>query len=296
MRRCAFLTLDTPAGYVIDDELAYAHLHDVGWSVEAIPWRRTGVAWNSFDAVVIRSPWDYQDDPETFLAILQEIDESGTLLLNGLELVRWNLRKTYLRELTERGISVVPTVWRDRLPNGGLAELIAAVGSEETVVKPVVSANSDGAFRLDRRTGAEKVREVETYFANRALMAQPFVHAIVDEGEYSLFYFNGEYSHAVLKTPKPEDFRVQEEHGGFIQPIDPGRVLRMLGEDVLGALGSRPLYARADFVRQNRRGAFWLMELELIEPALYFRMDPDSPARFARALDDRVTARLGRLA
>jgi hypothetical protein len=291
MQRCAFLTLDDPADYVIDDELVYEPLRALGWIVEAVPWRTPRMAWERFDAIVIRSPWDYQDDPDVFLGVLEQIERTGAPLFNPLGLVRWNLRKSYLRDLASRGIPVVPTIWRDQLSAGDLVRVFAEIGTDEVVVKPVVSANADGAFRLTGQSAARRAPEVEAYYADRPLMAQPFVQAVTDEGEFSLFYFNGEYSHAVLKTPKADDFRVQEEHGGLIQPIDPGHILRMLGEGVLDALGSRPLYARADFVRQNRREAFWLMELELIEPALYFRMDPDAPARFAHALDDRVTAR-----
>lgn len=291
MRRCAFLTLDDPGGYVIDDELAYESLRELGWSVEAIPWRRTGISWGRFDAVVIRSPWDYQDDPDAFLEVLTEIEGSGTPLLNGLDLVRWNLHKTYLREFASAGISIVPTVWRDRLASGELAGVFAEVGAEEAVVKPVLSANADGAFRLDRRTVTEWDSEIESYYADRPLMVQPFVRAVTDEGEFSLFYFNGEYSHAILKTPRTGDFRVQEEHGGLIRAVDPGETLRAMGEDVLGVIAEQPLYARTDFVRADSGAAFWLMELELIEPALYFRMDSGAPGRFARALDERVAER-----
>lgn len=291
MQRCAYLTLDDPADYVIDDELTYEPLHALGWAVEVVPWRRPGVAWGRFDAVIIRSPWDYQDDPHAFLEVLETIDRSGAPLFNSLDLVYWNLRKTYLRDLAARGIPIVPTIWRDGLSAGDLIRLFADIGTDEAVVKPVVSANADGAFRLTEQSAAHRASEVEAYYADRPLMAQPFVRAVTDEGEFSLFYFNGEYSHAVLKTPKTDDFRVQEEHGGLIQPINPGSILRMLGEDVLDGLGSRPLYARADFVRQNGGDAFWLMELELIEPALYFRMDADAPQRFAHALDARIAAR-----
>lgn len=291
MRRCAFLTLDSPDGYVIDDELTYEPLGELGWTVEAIPWRRPGEPWGRFDAVVIRSPWDYQDDPDAFLDILDEIGGSGALLLNRLDLVRWNLRKTYLRELAAAGVPVVPTIWRDRLHAGELGGVFDEVGAKEVVVKPVVSANADGAFRLDRRSAGLRRVEVEAYYAGRALMAQPFVRAIIDEGEFSLFYFNGAYSHAVLKTPKAGDFRVQEEHGGYIRAVDAGEALRALGDDVLRALGERPLYARVDLVRAGTGDAFWLMELELIEPALYFRMDAESPRRFARALDERMAPR-----
>ena len=110
MRRCGFLTLEDSTGYVIDDELAYAPLAALGWRVDAISWRRPHVEWQAYDAAVIRSTWDYVTDPEAFLEVLAEIKRSGTPLFNSLDLVRWNIRKTYLRDLAERGIPVVPPV------------------------------------------------------------------------------------------------------------------------------------------------------------------------------------------
>ena len=286
MKRCALLTLKKPSGHVIDDDLAHAPLRALGWQVDTVPWNRAGVEWGEYDAVVIRSTWDYQADPEAFLAALAEVERAGTPLYNPLDLVRWNLRKTYLRDLAARGVPIVPTVWRDGLGAGGLAEVLDAVGANDVVVKPVVGASSEGAFRLDRRAVREKAGEVEAYYAGRALMAQPFVPSVTREGEFSLFYFNNAYSHAVLKTPKDADFRVQEEHGGRIRAVEPEAELRAAGDAVLRALETVPLYARADFVRAPA-GGFWLMELELIEPALYFRMDTEAPARFARALAER---------
>lgn len=288
MPRCAFLTLDDPTGYVIDDELAYEPLRALGWHVELIPWRRPDVRWGDYDAVVIRSTWDYQHDPAAFLEALGRIEGADVPLYNRLDLVRWNLNKTYLRDLERRGLPVVPTLWLDRLAPGGLAGIFEAIGADAIVVKPVVSANADGTFRIDRRTADTEAHRIEMYFAERQLMAQPFVHAVVDEGEFSLFYFNGEFSHAILKTPREADFRVQEEHGGRIRPVEISAGLRSTGDAVLDTLEEPPLYARVDLVRANGNDDFRLMELELIEPALYFRMDAAAAARFARALDDRA--------
>ncbi len=287
MRNCAFLTMTDPGGYFIDDELAYEPLRALGWHVEAVPWGRPGVAWQEYDLVVIRSTWDYQQDVDAFLAVLAEIERRDVRLENRLPLVRWNVHKTYLRDLAGRGISTVPTVWRDRLGAGDLERVFDEVACQEAVVKPVVGANAEGAFRLDGRALRERAGEVEAYYANRGLMAQPFARAVLDEGEYSLFYFNGEHSHTVLKTPKPDDFRVQEEHGGVIRAITAGGALRDAGLAVLEALSESPLYMRADFVRSNEGEAYWLMELELVEPSLYLRMDPQAPARFARAIEER---------
>jgi len=156
------------------------------------------------------------------------------------------------------------------------------------VIKPVIGLNARGAFRLDAQTARSRDAELSDYFANRALLAQPFLPAIVSEGEFSLFYFNGAHSHTISKLPKAADFRVQEEHGGVIRAVATKPALRDAGDAALRAIGSVPLYVRADFVRANDDSGYWLMELELIEPSLYLRMDAGAPVRFARALHERV--------
>ena len=144
-----------------------------------------------------------------------------------------------------------------------------------------------GTWRLDQRAIQEHQAEIETYYADTPFMMQPFVPSIVTEGEFSLTFFNGEFSHAILKTPKAHDFRVQEEHGGILQCVHPEPDLQGVGDMVMRALGDMPLYARADFVRAPQGQGFWLMELELIEPSLYFRLDEQAPHRFAHALHTR---------
>ncbi len=285
MRRCAFLTMENLDGFVSDDELAHAPLRRLGWYVEAVPWRRPGVAWDRFDAVVIRSTWDYQHSPEAFVGVLEQILRAGARLENALDLVRWNMHKTYLRDLARRGVALVPTVWGADVGPVDEQALLGRLGAEEIVLKPVVGANADLTFRL--RAGAPAWREAAAVFARRDYLAQPFIRSVVEEGEYSLFYFGGELSHAVLKTPRAGDFRVQEEHGGIIQSVAVAGGLAAAGARVMAALGQVPLYARVDLVRLDG-GGYGLMELELIEPALYFRMDPAASACFARALDRRL--------
>ena len=111
--------------------------------------------------------------------------------------------------------------------------------------------------------------------------------AIVSEGEYSLFYFGGAFSHAINKRPKTDDFRVQEEHGGIITAIEPDARMRRAGDRAIETIDRDLLYARVDLIRDARQ-EFFLMELELIEPALYFRMDPRSPRFFAEVFDRRM--------
>jgi len=282
---CAFLTTDDLDAFVTYDAEAVPPLAALGWTVEEVPWRAEA-DWDAFDAVVIRSPWDYQGAPDDFLAVLAAIDRSAARLENPLTVVRWNLRKTYLRDLERAGVPVVPTWWAEGgLTAGGLASARREWGTTEVVVKPVVSANADGTFRLD--AGADP-NEALSALAGRPALIQPFVPAVVAEGEFSVFAFGGAVSHAILKTPASGDFRVQEEHGGRIRGVASEPALLDLTRRALAAVphDGPLLYARVDAVRMPD-GALAVMELELIEPSLYFPYAEGSATRFAAALDAR---------
>ena len=266
----------------MDDDLAIAPLAKRGWTVDTLPWDRAGVDWRSYDLVVLRSTWDYQHHAERFLATLATIEAGGTRLENSLAIVRWNMQKTYLHDLDVQGVPVVPTVWRDRLGAGELVPLFESLQTDQAVIKPVMSGNAQGAWRLDRRRARLHAAEIEAFYAHRALMLQPFERGILAEGEFSLIYFNGALSHSILKVPKRGDFRVQEEHGADILAVTAEPALRAAGEAAMKAIGQRLLYARADLVRHGDE--FRVMELELVEPAIYLRMDPGAPDRFADAI------------
>jgi glutathione synthase/RimK-type ligase-like ATP-grasp enzyme len=281
-KRCAFLTMQDTRGFYIYDYLAHAPLHKLGWTVEEVPWDDPAIDWNQFEVVVIRSPWDYQKKPHEFMCLLETIDRSTARLFNPLEICRWNMNKVYLRDLVARGVATIPTIWLDRLDSKAFPQLFSELQSERIVVKPTVGANADDTFVLSLRETQNK-EEALSVFANKPLMVQPFVEAIVNEGEYSLFYFGGEFSHAIQKTPKQDDFRVQEEHGGVISSVVASEELLRAGRVAIDAIGQPLLYARADFVRFQDGPA--LMELELIEPSLYFSFDEQSPDLFAAALD-----------
>lgn len=273
--------MDSLADYVSDDELAIAPLNELGWQVETISWRDKTVDWNDFEAVVIRTPWDYQKYPNEFLEVLREIDASKARLENPLQIVKWNLSKLYLRELETHGIKIVPTIWDEKtIDETNFQNWLTHFKTDEIIIKPIISATAEFTYRL-----REFSPELPEIFANREFMIQPFMPKIVSEGEFSLFYFGGNYSHTILKTPKPQDFRVQEEHGGIITAVSPSEKLLAAARKVFEFIKPTPLYARVDFVRDSTDD-FCLMELELIEPALYFRMDEKSPKKFARVFND----------
>lgn len=288
MNRCAFLTYDRAPDITADDRLAIPHLERLGWTIEAVPWRQAVALASGFDAMVLRSAWDYHRHLDEFLDVITRVEQAGVRLFNAPSLVRWNAAKSYLRDLDAQGFPTVPTVYRDGLANGTLHELFDELGADDIVVKPLVSASAEGTERVDRHISPDRLRTVEEHFATRELMAQPVARAVLDEGEYSLIYLGGSFSHAIRKTPKHGDFRVQEAHGGMNRPAEPDPSQLSLGTAVIDSLLTSPLYARVDIVKANDADGWWLMELELVEPALYLALGAGAPERFARAIDLRV--------
>lgn len=284
MPKCAFLSIANTQGWFIDDDLVHAPLKKLGWSIRNIPWDEPA-DWNDFDLVIIRSPWDYQDHLEQFLKVLEDIDQSTATLLNSLRIVKWNIDKSYLFELESKGVELVPTIKRYGLTQTDLDRAFEKFGAEVLVVKPIIGANADDTFRVAKNDSAA-YQEVESIFQDRACMIQPFMQHIIEEGEYSLMYFNGKLSHTILKTAGPGDYRVQEEHGGGVKGIkNPEKQLLASAEKAMSALPETPFYARADLVR-TPANSFALMELELVEPSLYFRFNSESAAVFAACIDN----------
>ena len=278
--------MDSLEGFVSDDELAIPALNELGWDVSTVSWRDRSVDWNDFEITVIRTTWDYQRYPDDFIAVLAAIKDSRSRLENSLQTVKWNLNKRYLRELEASGLPIVPTLWDAEYREEEFHIWLDKLGCDELIIKPTVSATAEHTYRLQ---GYDP--KLQPVFGERTFMVQPFLPAIVHEGEYSLFYFDGEFSHAILKTPKSADFRVQEEHGGIITSISATPELLQAGRLATRHIDPIPLYARVDLVR-NSDGQWLIMELELIEPALYFRMDSGSPGRFAQAVTERANSYL----
>lgn len=290
MKRCAILSMDNLDDFEVNDQLIELPLLTLGWQTELVSWRQKNVNWDQYQAVIIRSPWDYQDDAASFIKVLEEIDDSTAHLENNLSIVRWNIDKSYLRELSGRGVEIVPTLWHSKFNRCELKRYFEHYQHQDIIIKPTISANADNTFWLKNNDLENHLTELTTVFCQRDYMVQPFLSNVVSEGEFSLFYFNGDYSHAILKTPCHGDFRVQEEHGGKLTAIAPEAELVAAAQnaiEVITELHGSPLYARVDFVRSST--GFALMEAELIEPSLYFNMDEASASKFAKAFDDKMS-------
>lgn len=283
MRKVVFLSMDSLEGFSCYDGLLIEPLQKLDWQAETVSWKSKNANWKDYDCVIVRSTWDYQDSPKEFIQILEEIN-SQTRLENNLEILKWNMDKKYLRDLEKENIKIVSSIWREKFNNNELEHYFDLLNTDEIIIKPTVSASAFNTFRINRSNIDTHISILDTTFNSRPFLVQSFEKNIIDEGEFSLFYFGGKYSHTILKIPKQNDFRVQEEHGGFLKLVEPELLMKVRAEEILDKLTHKLLYARIDLVRTTDND-FALMELELIEPSLYFNLDPESPKRFAKVFD-----------
>lgn len=269
-------------GLPADDLHAAAELEARGVVVEPAVWDDTTVPWARYDAVVLRSCWDYHLRPAEFRGWIDRMERQRVPLWNPPALVRWNIEKRYLRDLAARGVPMVPTRWVEPGESVALPDLLAEEGWDEAVIKPVVSASAHATWRTRLPVAPEDALRFREASRHTALMVQPFLRAITDDGEWSLCFFGGRYSHAVRKSPARGDFRVQIEHGGrtraAIAPPSTVEQARL----ALAAVPTSPLYARVDGTWVD--GVLRIIELELIEPCLFLGCDAAAPGRFADAI------------
>ena len=276
-RSIAFATYEGAPTLTADDRLAVPVLADMGIDVEPAIWSDSRIEWRRFDAVILRSTWDYHRRAGEFRDWLDRLESDDVPVWNPVALARWNMDKRYLRDLAARGVRTVPTVWVPGSDDVKLGELMKSRGWADAVLKPVVAATSYRTVRVSRASAERQVIE------QGEAMLQPFVPQVAEEGEWSLVFLGGEYSHAVLKRPAADDFRVQEEFGGSSAVAEAPRELQESAAAVLDAVEQPWLYARVDGVRDDD-GRLLLMELEMLEPLLFLAHHPHAPARFADAI------------
>jgi len=254
-------------------------LRRAGIEVEPRPWTEPGDL-AEFDLVMPLVAWGYHFDPPRWHALLERLEREQVPTANPGPLLRWNSDKRYLTELGELGISVIPTRLVDALDEAALAEARADYG-ETLVIKPPISAAADGTHKLGPGDPLPKNA------LGRTMMVQPFLPSVAEEGEYSIMLFGGRFSHAIVKRPKAGDYRVQPHLGGSETRCEAPAGAIELAKAALEAAPAEATYARVDMVR-DADGALAVIELELIEPALWLQHAPDGGEGFAAAVKSAV--------
>lgn len=238
-------------------------------------WDDLSIDWSGFDAVVIQSTWNYVQEFERFWPWL-EATAKATRLVNPLEVIRWNIHKRYLIELAAAG---VPTVATELVPAGVEPAWDSIFARwDEIVLKPAISAGSFQTVRV-AKGDVNAARTHRLANGSRDMLVQPLLPSVIEQGERNLVYLGGRFEHAIRKGARWSG--QPEASGGLLQP---DRDELDLAEQVLATVRAKgigePAYARVDVARDRNDRAV-LMELELIEPSLFF---------------DRVHAAAGRLA
>jgi hypothetical protein len=301
MPRIAFVTAIASATLDDDMPLLLAACACLDLRAEVRAWDDFTVSWARYDAVVLRSPWDYHLRLPEFLRWCERIDRV-TRLLNPLPMLRWNTDKHYLADLEAAGIAVVPThfVEPDAEPLPALqAFLDAFPQAAECVVKPAVSAGSNDTQRYRREQTFAAANHIGRLLdAGRSTMLQPYLDAVDTSGETALLYFDGAFSHAIRKAALLRPNEAPADHTQLADAIAgraPDADELQLAERVLAALrtciAGQPLYARVDLIR-DADGRPRLLELELTEPSLFFDHVPGTADRFAMALARRIEAEM----
>jgi glutathione synthase/RimK-type ligase-like ATP-grasp enzyme len=276
-----------------DDRSLLQPLAIRGFKAEPAVWSDPDYPWHDCDAVVIRSCWDYHLRSQEFLRWIASLESAGIHMWNSPAIIRWNADKSYLRSLENNGVLIVPTLWCEPGENRNLPDALRDQGWNKAVVKPRISATAYRTQLVDA-TNAEAAQDLfEDLMAGPGVMIQQFMESIVTEGEWSLMFFGGKFSHAVLKTPKNGDFRVQSDFGGKSHATDPPAFVIESATRAVQAV-EHTLYARVDGVidRIPNQAQFRIMELELIEPALFLTSHAEAAETFADTIADAVQSRV----
>lgn len=266
MKSIVLLTSKNNEGYVHDDHLFEAELRNRGYAPEVQAWEE--LQDNGQDLFLVRTTWNYTEHLDAFLAKLALVEGR---LWNPLPLIKWNADKRYLLELADKGLWVAPVcLASDR---DSLVQAMQKLGGNEFIVKPPVGASARGVTRFR----SDELPSIQT-----EMLVQRF-HQEIFTGEISLIYFAGRFAWAAKKTPKQGDIRVQEEFGGHLEAYQPTAAELAAADAILAAIPEKWLYARVDFI-----AGVGLIELECIEPGLFFKTCSDGPAKMIAAIESMV--------
>lgn len=264
-------------------------LRGKGLEINLEVWTNQQVNWKTYDLILLKSPWDYFDQFEKFLLWLDAIEELGIALLNPVDIVRWNADKHYLKDISDAGLPVTPSLFVEKNTVPKLNDYFAHFATDKLIIKPTVSGGSKNTFKFTEKDIAKFSPQIEDLLKNESFIIQPFLNEIADEGELSFLFFNGKFSHCLLKKAKAGDFRVQHTLGGTIHPQNPSEKLIAATSKYVEEFAKGCLYARVDGVINDCE--FYLMELELIEPFLFLFTEEKSYENYYRALKDMMASR-----
>jgi hypothetical protein len=271
---------------LLEDRLLIEALEKRGAQVTKVGWTKKDIDFSTFDAAVFSSIWDYYHYPEAFAQWLNRV-EGHTTFFNPIATIRDNMDKRYLVRFQKAGREVVPTIYLPKGSEWGEKDWAKQLDSNRLVIKPIVGGAAVDTFQWKISDAGFDRTAVKKILDKKAMIVQPFIASVQDMGEVSHIFFDGIYSHSVLKRPKTGDYRVQDDHGGSVEPYAASSAEIKNAGSWLSLVDELPVYARVDLV-WGEMGKWLLGELELIEPELWLRLEPLAADAFARAVFRRL--------
>lgn len=275
--KIALLTCENLPNLTESDQLLIPAFAQHNIEAKPVIWEDKSIHWSDFDYLIFRNTWDYYEKQEAFNSWLNQIQTLGIKTLNPIEIIQQNKHKFYLKDLQNLGVKIIPTQFIDITKQLNIKEIIPSEWTK-TVIKPAFSAGSylTELFNAkDADTISEKYKNIA---AEKELLLQKFMPEIQTLGETSFIFFNKKFSHCVNKKPAENDFRIQVQFGGKYTLIHPTQELVEQAQKIINIFNSNLLYARVDTIIIENQ--IHLMEVECIEPDLYFQLEKNSIEKF----------------
>ncbi|MEN8227758.1 MAG: hypothetical protein ABFS38_06345 [Bacteroidota bacterium] len=264
-----------------EEELVKSAFEKRGLKVQRTNWDNPEVDWSDTRYILFRSTWDYVDRFAEFSGWLERV-KNLTSMINPYQIIKWNLDKHYLEELSTLGINIPPTRYLEKGDHTSLQEMISESGWKEIILKPVVSCGARHTYKFLPQNVGKYEQIYRSLIREESLMIQEFQNQVPTKGEVAFMLFEGRFSHAILKKAKRGDFRVQDDFGGSVHHYEPSSEEVLFAEKVISNCKILPIYARVDAFWDNHN-RLAISELELIEPELWFRFHPEAADRLAEA-------------
>jgi len=268
---------------LLEQELLKSAFEAQGLKVDITYWDNPTYEWQETKSVLFRTIWDYFERFDEFWDWLEQV-KTKTRLINSYELIKWNIDKHYLKDMSSWGIETVPTYFADKGCNMKLHEIAKRNQWKDLVIKPAISASAFKTYKILANEIQANEKLFNSLVQERNMLVQPYFETITQLGEASLMVLDGKFTHAILKKAQPGDFRVQDDFGGTVHNYIPTKAEINFAEEVFKTCKTKPVYGRVDIVWDNDKN-FYLSELEILEPELWIRNYPKCAERIAEAVD-----------
>jgi glutathione synthase/RimK-type ligase-like ATP-grasp enzyme len=279
--KIGLLTCEKLPDLTPEDQLLIPELSKHNITATPIIWNDKSIEWKKYDYLIFRNTWDYFEKETDFNSWLDHIELLGIKTLNSIDIIKNNKHKFYLRAMEKLGINIIPTLFLDKTNQLNLTQIVPSHW-KKMVIKPAFSAGSFQTEVFELHDIAKINTQYKTIASEKELLLQKFIPEIQTEGETSFIFFNKKFSHAVNKKPVEGDFRIQSQFGGTYKLINPTHELINKAQKIVNTFPDNLLYARVDgIIIENE---LHLMEVECIEPDLYFNLSKGSLSKYINSV------------